>query len=118
MHILEMAENQLQGQGDGRNDAVLNYTLIMDSAPGPHTDKDELLLSVKPNPVLVEVKEESRTYYTTGSEDTITIIVRTHACQELSFKWPWCIVNNIRERIWIQLTSRKLKYMWGNMHAD
>lgn len=56
---------------------VLNYTLIMDSAPGPHTGEEELLLSIKPNPVAVEVEEDSRTYIT-DSEDTITIIVRMH----------------------------------------
>lgn len=69
MHILETV--------------VLNYTLIMDGAPGPHTGEEELLLSVKPNPVLVEVEEDSRTYVT-GSEDTITIIVRMHV-KKLSF---------------------------------
>jgi hypothetical protein len=77
MHILEAVENQQQGQRDGRNDVVLNYTLIMDSAPGLRADKDEFLLSVKPNPVLVEVEEDSKTYIT-GSEDVITIIVRMH----------------------------------------
>lgn len=55
----------------------MNYTLIMDSAPGPCIDRDELLLGVKANPVLVEVEEGSKTYIT-GSEDTITIIVRIH----------------------------------------
>ena len=54
---------------------VLNYTLILDSAPGPHVDEEGLLLTVKPNPVIVEVEEDSRTYIS-GSEDTITIIVR------------------------------------------
>ena len=49
----------------------------MDSAPGPCIDRDELLLGVKANPVLVEVEEGSKAYIT-GSEDTITIIVRIH----------------------------------------
>ena len=83
MHILENVGNQQQGQRDGRNDVVLNYTLVMDSAPGPHIDRDELLLSVKPNPVFLEVEEDSRTYIT-GSEDTITIIVRVHV-KKISF---------------------------------
>ncbi len=83
MHILEVVENQQQGQRDGKNDVVLNYTLIMDSAPGPCADEDEFLLSVKPNPVLVEVEEDSKTYIT-GSEDIITIIVRI---QKLMFKF-------------------------------
>lgn len=86
MHILEIVENQQQGhtqKRDRTNDVVLNYTLIMDSAPGPHIDRDELLLSVKPNPVLVEVEEDSKTYIT-DSEDTITIMVRMHV-KKISF---------------------------------
>lgn len=77
MHILDIVENQQQEQRDGMNIVVLNYTLIMDSAPGPRIDTDGLLLSVKTNPVLLEVEEDSKTYIT-GSEDTITIIVRMH----------------------------------------
>ena len=69
----------------------MNYTLIMDSAPGPHIDRDELLLSVKPNPVVVEVKEDSRTYIT-GSEDTITIIVRMHV-ESVLHSCAWYIIK-------------------------
>lgn len=48
----------------------------MDNAPGPSIDKEDLLLTVKPNPIITEVQENSR-IYTIGSEESITIIVRT-----------------------------------------
>lgn len=75
--IFEIIESQ-QGhtqEREGRNDVALNYTLIMDSAPGPVIGEEELILTVKPNPVALEVEEDSKTYIA-GSEDTITIIVR------------------------------------------
>ena len=47
----------------------------MDNALGPLIHKEELQLTVKPNPVITEVQEESRVYYI-GSENDIKILVR------------------------------------------
>ena len=50
----------------------LNYTVVMDDAAGPSLDVPELQLTVKPNPVFVQINEEDVEY--TGS--TIRILVK------------------------------------------
>ena len=51
----------------------LNYTLIMDNAPGPLLNNRELQLELRPNPVFREIQETDRVYL--GPSDDITIIV-------------------------------------------
>lgn len=58
-----------------RSDAViLDYSIIVDNAEGPSSDIPSLQLSLKPNPVFVNVHEEDR-QYASGSENTIRILV-------------------------------------------
>ena len=65
-----------QSQGDKtESDIILNYTVVMDNSPGPSINETELLLTVKPNPAIIEVLEESRVFHV-GSKDTLSIIVR------------------------------------------
>ena len=68
------SEGQKQSNVEGGSDVILNYTIIMDNAPRPHIYETQLQLTVKPNPVIIEVREDSR-IYSIGSEEAITIIV-------------------------------------------
>ena len=80
MYIQETHLLQGQPLGDKNGSIiVLNYTLVMDSAPGPSVNQKELLLSVKPNPTVIEVQEGSRIFHV-GSMDTLSIIVRHLFC--------------------------------------
>lgn len=68
------SEGQKQSSVQGGSDVILNYTIIMDNAPRPPIYEAKLQLTVKPNPVIIEVQEDSR-IYNIGSEEAITIIV-------------------------------------------
>lgn len=76
LHIRDTigSEGQKQSNVEGGSDVILNYTIIMDNAPRPHIYETQLQLTVKPNPVIIEVQEDSR-IYSIGSEEAITIIV-------------------------------------------
>ena len=77
MSVWDIAEIQGQTQSSvrgGGSDVILNYTLIMDDAPGPSIIKEELQLTVKPNPVIIKIQGGSRVY-SIGSKDTIAITV-------------------------------------------
>ena len=76
LYIRDITESDGQKQRSvrGGSDVILNYTIIMDNAPGPSICEAELQLSVKPNPVIIEVQGDSR-IYRIGSEEAITIIV-------------------------------------------
>lgn len=51
---------------------LINYTVVMDDALGPSPDAPELQISVKPNPVFLELHDDDRKYV----EDTpIRILV-------------------------------------------
>ena len=53
----------------------MNYTVIMDNAPGPDASDTSLTLYVKPDPVFTEIQETDRVYII-GSTRTISILVR------------------------------------------
>ena len=70
-YLLHCTGPQMPFVGNGNQQ--LNYTVIMDNAPGPSTDNAQLQLRLRPNPVFVEIQESDRVY--TGSDDRITILV-------------------------------------------
>lgn len=53
----------------------MNYTVIMDNAPGPDTSDTSLTLLMKPDPVFTEIQQSDR-IYNEGSGLTISILVR------------------------------------------
>ena len=76
LHILDIIESKGQKQSnvEGGRDVILNYTIVMDNAPTPPIYETQLQLTVKPNPVIIEVQQDSR-IYSIGSEESITILV-------------------------------------------
>jgi hypothetical protein len=55
----------------GKDDAMLlNYTVVMDQAPGPN---DSVALYLKPDPVFVEIADDSRVF--SGQSITITVSI-------------------------------------------
>ena len=60
------------GDADG-----LNYTIIMDNAPGPDLTNENLQISVQPNPEVFELVESE---YNAGSSAPIRIRVSFNNC--------------------------------------
>lgn len=46
---------------------ALNFTLVLDRAPGPNITSEQLSLTLKENPVFVEVKEREYILYSGNS---------------------------------------------------
>lgn len=102
MRIREIIESEVETENREGSTIELNYTVIMDDAPGPSIYKEELQLAVKPDPIISEIQEDSRVYKI-GSKEAITIIVKICAKTRLAF----INYSNYREGTWIQSTSLK-----------
>ena len=59
---------------EGPLQRALNYTLYMDSAPGPDINNSQLVLYVRTDPVFTKINESDRVYIS-GSGKPITILV-------------------------------------------
>lgn len=57
-------------EGDDSDDIVLNYTVVMDSAPGPDLAVDRLQIGVVPNPGSFMLLT---TQYVTGQQPPFTV---------------------------------------------
>ena len=61
---------------------MLNYTLVLDEAPGPSIANDSLTLYLRDNPVFLD---NGRVEYVVYSGESITIQVR--ACGDQGLVW-------------------------------
>lgn len=68
--------NSEQGRqnGQGFNEVALNYTIVMDNAPGPNILNQSLSLSLRGDPVFLEIDRNNKQYEVfSGSTISITV---------------------------------------------
>lgn len=61
-HFTSDTSSQLGRSGEGESEVFLNYTIVMDGAPGPNISNQSLSLTVRQDPVFFEFNNYDEQY--------------------------------------------------------